>query len=55
MLLTALKNIGVDISNKELPISSYARSKNDMVGKIIIPLVKLIKEKVNKDLPLECY
>ena len=55
MLLTALENVWTDISNKELPASSYARSKNDMVGKIIIPLVKLIKEKTQKELPLECY
>ncbi len=55
MLLTALDNVWIDISNKDLPISSYAKSKNDMVWKIVLPLVKLVKQKLNKELPLECY
>lgn len=38
-----------------LPLSSYSRSKNEMLGKIIIPLLKTIKEKTQKDLLLECY
>lgn len=55
MLMTALKSIGTDISNKQLPLSSYSKSKNDMVWKIIIPLTRFIKEHLKKELPLECY
>ncbi|MEI7478079.1 MAG: hypothetical protein WCJ81_06410 [bacterium] len=31
MLMTALPQIGSDISNKQLPLSTYSKSKNDMV------------------------
>jgi hypothetical protein len=55
MLMTALKNIGSDISNKQLPASSYSKSKNDMVGKIILPLIKIIKDTIKKDIPIDCY
>jgi hypothetical protein len=55
MLMTALKNIGSDVSNKQLPVSSYSKSKNDMVGKIILPLVKVIKDTIKKDIPIDCY
>jgi hypothetical protein len=55
MLLYAIENMGVDIPNRLLPLSSYSRSKNEMLWKIIIPLLKIIKEKTQKDLLLECY
>ncbi|MBP9780096.1 hypothetical protein KBD33_05770 [Candidatus Gracilibacteria bacterium] len=47
-------HIGEDISNGELPSSSYSTNKNEMLGKIIIPLIKLIEEKLEKKLPLIC-
>lgn len=43
-----------DISNKDLPKSSYSTNKNEMLWKIIIPLVKLIEEKKKIKLPLIC-
>lgn len=55
MLITAMHYGEVDISNKQLPTSSYSKSKNDMVWKIIIPLKRLIKERINKELTIECY
>lgn len=55
MLLTTLEHLGNDVSNKQLPISSYSKSKNDMVWKIILPLTRFVKEKLNKELPIECY
>lgn len=55
MLLTTLQHLGDDVSNKQLPVSSYSKSKNDMVWKIILPLTRLIKEKLNKELPIECF
>lgn len=48
------ERIWEDISNKELPISSYSNNKNEMLGKIVIPLVKLIEEKLWKQLPFIC-
>jgi hypothetical protein len=41
-------------SNKELPASSYSKNKNEMTGKIIIPLQKLVEKKYQKKLPLTC-
>lgn len=55
MLTTALKYLNTDISNKTLPLSSYSKSKNEMVWKIVLPFIKIVKEKLQKDLPLECY
>jgi len=49
-----LKNIWEDISNKELPKSSYSTNKNEMLWKIILPLVKLIEEKKKIKLALIC-
>jgi len=49
-----LKNIGEDIQNKNLPKSSYSSNKNEMLWKIILPLVKLIEEKKKIKLPLIC-
>lgn len=55
MLLEVIQNMWTDISNRQLPLSSYARSKNEMLGKIVLPLSKLVKEKTNKEFHLECY
>lgn len=55
MLISVLQNVGSDISNKQLPLSSYSKCKNDMVGKIILPLIKLVRSRCKKELPLECY
>ncbi len=49
-----LKNIWEDISNKELPKSSYSINKNEMLWKIILPLVKLIEKKKKIKLALIC-
>lgn len=55
LFLKLLHNTWSDISNRQLVISSYTRSKNEMLGKIVLPLTKLIKEKLQKDLCIECY
>lgn len=54
ILKKLLDHPGKDISNKEFPISSYSKNKNDMLGKIVIPLVSLIEKKTKKKLPLTC-
>lgn len=43
-----------NVSNKVLALSSYSKNKNEMFSKIILPLKKLIKERLNKYLPLDC-
>ncbi len=54
ILKILMENIGKDISNKELPVSSYSKNKNDMLGKIVIPLIELIERETGKKLPLIC-
>lgn len=49
-----LDNIGEDISNKEFEISSYSKNKNEMIGKIVIPLVGLLEKEFGEKFPLIC-
>jgi len=54
ILKILIENIGKDISNKSLTVSSYSKNKNDMLGKIVIPLIELIEKEIGKKLPLIC-
>lgn len=54
ILIKLINNIDKDISNKELPISSYSKNKNEMLWKIIIPLKNLIEKNTKEKLSLEC-
>lgn len=54
VLQILIQNIGKDIHSTQLPISSYSKNKNEMLWKIIIPLMKLTKKKLDKELPLVC-
>lgn len=49
-----IENIGKDISNKNFGVSSYSKNKNDMLGKIVLPLIELIEKETGKKLPLIC-
>ncbi|MEI6671796.1 MAG: hypothetical protein WCL02_00030 [bacterium] len=54
ILKILMENIGRDILNKDLPVSSYSKNKNDMLGKIVLPLIELIEKETGKKLPLIC-
>ncbi len=54
VLSILLERIGEDVSTKEFPISSYVSNKNEMLGKIVLPLVKIIKETFDIDFPFVC-
>ncbi len=54
ILRILLDRLNEDVANTSLPVSSYSQSKNEVQGKIIIPLTKLVKEKTGKDLLLTC-
>lgn len=49
-----MAHLGEDISNASLPLSRYSKNKNDMIGKIVIPLLDFIEKKTGKHLPLIC-
>ncbi len=42
------------VSSKELPYSSYSRQRNQMAGKIILPLKKMTKKYFGKEIDLDC-
>ncbi len=54
ILKILIENIGKDIPNKEFSVSSYSKNKNDMLGKIVLPLIELIEKETGKKLPLIC-
>ena len=54
ILKILMENIGKDIVNNEFASSSYSKNKNDMLGKIVIPLLELIERETGKKLPLIC-
>lgn len=54
ILKILINNSGVDIHNDQFPISSYSKNKNEMFGKIVIPLVDLISDRCKQKLPLIC-
>ena len=54
ILKILIERLGDDISNKDLPQSSYSKNKNEMLGKIVIPLIELIEKSVWEKLPLIC-
>lgn len=47
-------NKGHYIKNNALPPSSYSKNKNDMTGKIILPLQQLMEKKFKEKLELRC-
>jgi len=44
ILRILLNNINKDIPNKSLPQSSYSKNKNEMLGKIVLPLISLLEK-----------
>lgn len=49
-----IKKLWQEVTNKELPSSTYSKNKNEMVSKIVIPLIDLIEKKTGKQLQLIC-
>ena len=54
VLSLLLENLWKEIESSSLPRSGYSKNKNEMVWKIIIPLLKLIEQKLGYHLPLIC-
>ncbi|MBT5337786.1 hypothetical protein HN858_02195 [Candidatus Falkowbacteria bacterium] len=48
-----LQNVGQPVTNKQLSESGYSKYRNELQGKIVTPLSKLLKEKTGKDLGLK--
>ena len=54
MMKILLENIGEEISNSTLPISTYSQNKNELLGKIILPIKRITKEHFAKEIALTC-
>lgn len=54
ILRILLSRLNQEVSNADLPVSSYSQSKNEIQGKIIIPLKKLILDRTGKKIDLTC-
>ncbi len=54
MMDILIDQIGEDVSNIEFPVSSYTKNKNEMLGKIVIPLVRFLEKKTGFALPFIC-
>jgi hypothetical protein len=54
MMRLLLSNIGKEVPNSKLPISTYSQNKNELLGKIIIPLKKITREYFWKEISLTC-
>gem|GEM_PF-868550 len=54
VMLMLFKHINKDISNKTLERSSYARNKNEMLSKVVLPFKKYVKKMTKEVLPLDC-
>ncbi len=54
MLKLLLENMGKEVSNSKLPVSSYAQNKNEILGKVVLPIRKISKEYFDTELSLTC-
>lgn len=54
ILKLLVNNINKDISNKDLPTSSYSKNKNEMLGKIVLPLIGLLEKVTWEKLQFIC-
>jgi hypothetical protein len=54
ILKLLIKNSGKDVGNSSFPSSSYSKNKNEMFGKIVIPLIDLMYDRCKQKLPLIC-
>lgn len=54
VLWELVANIWKEIPNNVFESSSYSKNKNDMIGKIIIPLTKLTKKYFDKEIDIVC-
>lgn len=54
MLRILMEHIWTEVSNNKLPVSTYSQNKNEILGKIIIPLKKIVKDYFSTDISLSC-
>lgn len=54
MFRILMENIGKEVSNSKLPVSTYSQNKNEILGKVVIPIKKLAQKHFWSELSLSC-
>ncbi len=54
MLRLLLENMGQEVSNSELPVSTYSQNKNEILSKVVLPIKKITKEYFGTEISLSC-
>lgn len=54
MMKILLENMGKEVSNAKLPVSTYSQNKNEILSKVVLPIRKLAKEHFGKEISLQC-
>ncbi|MEF2175611.1 MAG: hypothetical protein V3575_04000, partial [Candidatus Absconditabacteria bacterium] len=49
-----IENLDKEVFNHKLEISSYSKNKNEMMGKIILPITRFVQDNLGLKLPLVC-
>ncbi|MFZ2256290.1 MAG: hypothetical protein WAW59_07710 [Patescibacteria group bacterium] len=54
MLKILIENMGQEVSNSRLPVSTYSQNKNELLTKVVLPIKKLAKEYFGQEISLTC-
>ncbi len=54
VLTLLIDNINEEMENKNLSSSSYSKNKNEMIWKIIVPIIKLVEDRTWERIALSC-
>lgn len=54
MLKLLLMNLWEEVSNTKLPVSTYSQNKNELLGKVVLPIRKIAKKYFFEELSLSC-
>ncbi len=54
MLKLLLMNLWEEVPNTKLPLSTYSQNKNELLGKVVLPIKKIVKKYFLDELSLSC-
>lgn len=54
MFKLLIENMGNEVSNSKLPVSTYSQNKNEILSKVVLPIKKIAKENFGSEMPLTC-
>ncbi len=54
MLRILIERIGEEVSNSKLPVSTYSQNKNEILGKVVLPLRKIVEKYFDREISITC-